>query len=391
MPHRGAECRTEARRGVNPDLQELLGACVHEPGPHTIPHVPSWGLQEPNSMLPKIFLPPWSRPTGGTQWVSALCGWGLKQGAVPHLYPDGMTRMARLSLLMLLGEEQHCGPSWLLSGTHSFLTGIAKIKSIHAVKKLLWWWRKALPCAFWAQGCVGLSFSRRRRQLLQEGSLVPSRMCKLSTPSESELRFGSAALVPWAPLTVLQKVAFVCTCLMESGCDCWALLRSWGCHHNKILLEKMSPSGVIIWASGTPRHVHRMPALDVKVSLGVKEFSEVLGQEISIFFVTHFVSVKDLPSPWSEIHVPNCCVMNPTSSGTPRVRNKMRAKKKQAQPNLRALSLLELMWHTDKILYASGHGSGALLYPLWCLQRKATLSASLLFLLALPGWSIYLG
>lgn len=63
----------------------------------------------------------------------------------------------------------------------------------------------------------------------------------------------------------------------------------------------------------------------------------------------------------------------------------MRAKKKQAQPNLRALSLLELMWHTDKILYASGHGSGALPYPLWCLQRKATLSASLLFLLALPG------
>lgn len=90
-------------------------------------------------------------------------------------------------------------------------------------------------------------------------------------------------------------------------------------------------------ASGIPRHVQRMPALDVKGSLGVKEFSEVPGQEISIFFVTHFVSV---PSPWSEIRVPDCCVMNLTSSGTPRVRNKMRAKEKQAEPNLMALSLL---------------------------------------------------
>lgn len=40
-----------------------------------------------------------------------------------------------------------------------------------------------------------------------------------------------------------------------------------------------------------------MPTLGVKVSLGVKEFSEVPGQEISVLFVTHFISVKHLPSP----------------------------------------------------------------------------------------------
>lgn len=53
------------------------------------------------------------------------------------------------------------------------------------------------------------------------------------------------------------------------------------------------------------------------------------GQEISIFFVTHFVSV---PSPWSEIRVPDCCVMNLTSSGTPRVRNEGKGKAGRAQP-----------------------------------------------------------
>lgn len=52
-----------------------------------------------------------------------------------------------------------------------FLTRVAKIKSTHAVMKLH---SKALPCVFWAQGCAGLNFPRRRRQLLQQGSLVPS-------------------------------------------------------------------------------------------------------------------------------------------------------------------------------------------------------------------------
>lgn len=246
--------------------------------------------------------------------------------------------------------------------------------------------RKALPCAFWAQGCVELSFPRRRRQVLQQGS-GPFRMWKLSSPAE--VRFGSAALVPWAALTVLQKVAFVCTRLMESGCDCCALLRSQGCHCDKILLEKVSPSGVIIWASGIPRRVQRMPTLGVKVSLGVKEFSEVPGQEISVLFVTHFISVKHLPSPWSEIHAWLLC-HNPTSSGTPRVRNKTRAKKKQAEPNL---TPLYEGWcgNTKKVPYASGHSSRALLCLLWCLQKKTTLSASPLLLLVLPGWGIYLG
>lgn len=58
-----------------------------------------------------------------------------------------------------------------------------------------------------------------------------------------------------------------------------------------------------------------MPTLDVKVSLGVKKFSEVPGQETSIFLVTHSVSVKHLSSPWSEICVPDRCVMNPALSG----------------------------------------------------------------------------
>lgn len=65
----------------------------------------------------------------------------------------------------------------------------------------------------------------------------------------------------------------------------------------------MGPSGVLSRAGGVPRHVQQMPTLDVKVSLGVKKFSEVPGQEISIIFfllfisVTHFVTVKHLPSP----------------------------------------------------------------------------------------------
>lgn len=46
-----------------------------------------------------------------------------------------------------------------------------QIKSTHVVIKLH---SKALPCAFGAQGCVELSFPRRRRQLLQQGSLLPS-------------------------------------------------------------------------------------------------------------------------------------------------------------------------------------------------------------------------
>lgn len=56
----------------------------------------------------------------------------------------------------------------LLSGTQPYPTGVAKIKSPHLVMKL---YSKALLSAFWAQGCVRLSFPRRRRQLLQQRSL----------------------------------------------------------------------------------------------------------------------------------------------------------------------------------------------------------------------------
>lgn len=52
VPHRGAECRTEARRGVNPDLQELLGACVHEPGIRTTHPFPQSHLEGCRSQIP---------------------------------------------------------------------------------------------------------------------------------------------------------------------------------------------------------------------------------------------------------------------------------------------------------------------------------------------------
>lgn len=80
-------------------------------------------------------------------------------------------------------------------------------------------------------------------------------------------------------------MAVVCAFLMESGCDCWALCRSRCCQRGKRPLEEMGPSGVLSRASGDPGHAQQMPTLDVKVSLGVKKFSEVPGQEISIFFL----------------------------------------------------------------------------------------------------------
>lgn len=46
----------------------------------------------------------------------------------------------------------------------------------------------------------------------------------------------------------------------------------------------MGPSGVLSQAGGVPGHAPRMPALDVKVSLVVKKFSEVPGQEIRFGF-----------------------------------------------------------------------------------------------------------
>lgn len=56
----------------------------------------------------------------------------------------------------------------------------------------------------------------------------------------------------------------------------------------------MSPSGVLSLASGIPRHMQRMPALDVKGSLGVKEFSECLGRK-SVFFLGLILLVYLLP------------------------------------------------------------------------------------------------
>lgn len=68
--------------------------------------------------------------------------------------------------------------------------------------------------------------------------------------------------------------------LMESGCDCWALRRSQYCQCGKRPLQEMGPSGALSRAGGIPGHAQQMPTLDVKVSLGVKKFSEVPGQEI---------------------------------------------------------------------------------------------------------------
>jgi len=50
----------------------------------------------------------------------------------------------------------------------------------------------------------------------------------------------------------------------------------------------MGPSGPFSRAGGIPGHAQPMPTLDVKVSLGVKNFSEVPGQEISIIFCDSF-------------------------------------------------------------------------------------------------------
>lgn len=179
---------------------------------------------------------------------------------------------------------------------------------------------------------------------------------------------------------------------MESGCDCWALLQSQGCHCDKILLEKTSPSGVIIWASGIARHVQRIPALDVKVSLGVKEFSEVPGQEISVFFLWLILLVLRtylLPEVKFLCLIAVLWILPPVV--LPGWEIKWGQRKSRQSPTLGLCLCKGWCGNTDKILYACGHDSGALLCLLWCLQRKAILSASLLFLFALPGWSIYLG
>lgn len=77
---------------------------------------------------------------------------------------------------------------------------------------------------------------------------IPFRMWKWLSPPESELGFGSASLVSWAPLTRLQKVAIVCTFVMESGCDCWALCQRRCCQCGKSPLEEICPSGILSWA-----------------------------------------------------------------------------------------------------------------------------------------------
>lgn len=160
-----------------------------ESGPHT--HSPSPILKAAGAKFHAarnfsafLIKTHWRHPVG-------VCLWGccLKQGTVPHIYLDGMTRMARLLLPMLLREEQHCGPPWLLPGTQPFLTGAAKMKSTPVVMKLH---SKALPCAFWAQSYVGLSFPRRRRQVLEQGSLLPSGCGNY----QALLKLRSAALVP---------------------------------------------------------------------------------------------------------------------------------------------------------------------------------------------------
>ena len=118
-----------------------------------------------------------------------------------------------------------------------------------------------------------------------------------------------------------------------------------------------------------------------------------LGRKSVLFFVTHFASVKHLPSPRSEIRVPDCCVMNPALSGTPRVRNKMSAKKKQAEPKIllqgfpSPVQLWPTLWlflcygwcgNTSTILQARCCNCGSLLY-LFSDRRESLPCLHLLF------------